>query len=150
MAAAALHAPWTVLTAVFGGALIGSAASGLLLFNGRIAGISNIVAGLVSPHRGDVGWRLSFVLGLLAGGAVLVVEAPSAISTAHPRSLPLLAVAGLLVGVGTRVSNGCTSGHGVCGLARRSVRSLAATLTFMITGAVTVYIFSHVVRGWLQ
>ncbi len=135
-----------IVKALVGGALIGGAASGLLLFNGRIAGTSNIVAGILSVRSGDVAWRLSFVLGLLAGGAVLVVEAPSAISTVHPRPLPVLAGAGVLVGMGTRISNGCTSGHGVCGLARRSVRSLAATLTFMGTGAVTVYIVNHVLR----
>jgi len=136
-----------LVKAVVGGMLIGGAASGLLLFNGRIAGISGIVAGVLSPRHGDVAWRLSFVLGLLAGGTVLVVGDPSAISTVSPRSLPVLAVAGVLVGLGTRISNGCTSGHGVCGLARRSARSLAATLTFMGTGAVTVYVVNHVL-GW--
>ncbi|HVN85251.1 MAG TPA: YeeE/YedE family protein [Candidatus Binatia bacterium] len=136
-------------TALFGGALIGGTASGLLLFNGRIAGISGIVAGLLSPQRGDVAWRLSFVLGLLAGGAVLMVGNPSAIGTAHPRSLPVLAIGGLLVGVGTRVGSGCTSGHGVCGLARRSARSLVATVTFMTTGALAVYLFNHLLAGYV-
>ena len=132
-----------IWTALLGGALVGGAASGLLFFNGRIAGISNIVAGLLSPRRGDVAWRLSFVLGLLAGGAVLEAGSSSGISTAHPRSLPVLALAGLLVGLGTRIGSGCTSGHGVCGLARRSLRSLAATVTFMTTGALIVYIVNH-------
>ena len=135
--------PIPIWTALLGGALIGGAASGLLYFNGRIAGISNIAAGLLSPRAGEVAWRLSFVLGLLAGGAVLLAGSSSSISTAHPRSLPVLAVAGLLVGLGTRIGNGCTSGHGVCGLARRSRRSLAATVTFMTTGALTVYIVNH-------
>jgi hypothetical protein len=131
-----------MLTALAGGVLIGAAASGLLLCLGRIAGISGVLTGLLVRRSGDTGWRLAFVLGLLSGGAVLVWRDPGAFG-ASPRSLPLLAVAGLLVGVGTRIGNGCTSGHGVCGLARRSVRSLAATLTFMASGAVTVYVTNH-------
>lgn len=135
-----------VLKALFGGILIGGAASGLLLINGRLAGISNIAAGLLSSWHEESAWRLSFVLGLLAGGALLLVAYPSTFSTPPSRSLALLAVAGLLVGVGTRVSNGCTSGHGVCGLSRRSARSATATLTFMATGAATVYVVHHVLR----
>ena len=81
---------------------------------------------------------------------MLLASDPSAISTAHPRSLPVLAIAGLLVGVGTRISNGCTSGHGVCGLARRSGRSLAATVTFMTAGVLTVYLFNHVFATGLR
>ena len=138
----------SIAIALFGGALIGSAASGLLLFNGRIAGISNIFGGLLPPRPGDAPWRLSFVLGLLAGGVLLLFIHPDAFPSARARSLPLLAGAGLLVGVGTRIGNGCTSGHGVCGLARRSVRSLAATVTFMSTGALTVYVVNHVLRGF--
>jgi len=137
--------PTAMLTALLGGVLIGAAASGLLLFNGRIAGISNIVAGLLHPWDDNAGWRLSFVLGLLAGGVLLLFAHPAAFGV-PPRSLPVLVAAGLLVGLGARISNGCTSGHGVCGLARRSARGLAGTVTFMVTGAVTVYVVNHLLR----
>ena len=139
-----------IMAALVGGVLIGGAASGLLLFNGRIAGISNIVAGVLSPRPRDTLWRVCFLLGLLAGGVLLLVAYPAAFDVSHPRSLPVLATAGLLVGLGTRISNGCTSGHGVCGLSRRSVRSLAATVTFMATGALTVYLMEHVWGGMAQ
>lgn len=139
-----------IFTATLGGVLIGAAASGLLLFNGRIAGVSNILAGVLSPRRGDTLWRLCFVLGLLSGGALLLLAYPVVFDVSHPRSLPVLAAAGLLVGLGTRISNGCTSGHGVCGLSRRSVRSLAATVTFMVTGALTVYLVGHVFGGTVR
>lgn len=133
-----------VVWALAGGALIGTAASGLLLLNGRLAGISGIAAGLLAPGRGEVGWRFAFVLGLLAGGGLLLIGDPSAFP-AHPAgSLTWLALSGFLVGVGTRIGNGCTSGHGVCGLSRRSARSLAAMLTFMAAGMVTVYVVRHV------
>lgn len=132
-----------VVTPLLGGVLIGAAASGLLLFNGRIAGISGIVAGLLPPRGNEASWRLCFVLGLIAGGVLLLRIVPGAFGAAHPRSLATLAAAGLLVGVGTRVGNGCTSGHGVCGLSRRSGRSLAATATFMATGAITVFVVNH-------
>jgi len=131
--------------ALIGGALIGGAASGLLLCNGRIAGISNIFAGVLPRWDRDTPWRLAFLGGLLAGGAMLARVDPAVFGATGPRSLGRLALAGFLVGVGTRISNGCTSGHGVCGLARRSRRSLAATLTFMTTGALTVYVVRHLV-----
>lgn len=134
------------VTPLIGGILIGAAASGLLLFNGRLAGISNIVGDLLPPRGGGVRWRAAFTAGLLAGGVLLLVAYPEAFRT-PPRSLPVLAVAGLLVGFGARISNGCTSGHGVCGLARRSTRALAATVTFMATGVLTVYVFEHLVRA---
>lgn len=124
---------------LLGGLLIGLAASGLLIFNGRIAGISGIVGGLLTTQPGDVGWRLSMVGGLLVGGLLLLLFMPSAFPTSSARSLPLLLAGGLLVGFGTRLGSGCTSGHGVCGMGRFSVRSIAATLTFILTGAVTVY-----------
>lgn len=131
---------------LFGGILIGAAASGFLLFNGRIAGISGILAGLLPPQGEDAQLRLAFVFGLLGGGLLLLFAHPTTFG-APSCSLPILAVAGLLVGLGTRIGNGCTSGHGVCGLARRSVRSLVATSTFMATGAITVYIVNHVLHG---
>jgi uncharacterized membrane protein YedE/YeeE len=137
----------TLVTVALGGVLIGTAASGLLWLNGRLAGISGIAGGLVTPRRGDVAWRAAFVLGLLAGGLVLTAVDGAAFGSS-PASLGVLAAAGLLVGVGTRLANGCTSGHGVCGLARRSVRSLAATATFMASAALTVYVVVHVLpRG---
>jgi uncharacterized membrane protein YedE/YeeE len=140
-----------VLPALIGGGLIGAAASALLLLNGRIAGISGILAGLIAPRRAETGWRLAFVLGLVAGGGVLLFAYPAAFPTASPAPGPWsfgrLAVAGVLVGVGTRIGNGCTSGHGVCGLARRSPRSLAATLTFMAAGALAVFVARHLL-GW--
>jgi uncharacterized membrane protein YedE/YeeE len=139
----------SIALALVGGALIGGAASGLLLFNGRIAGISGIFGGLLVPEREETAWRVAFVLGLLAGGGVLLVADPAAFPAHQPRALAVLAAGGLLVGVGTKISNGCTSGHGVCGLSRRSPRSLAATLTFMTTGALTVYVVNHIVQGYL-
>jgi uncharacterized protein len=133
----------SVLLALGGGLLIGLSAAGLLWLNGRIAGISNIVGGLWALRQGDQAWRLAFALGLLSGGGLLLVFVPDAFAGPYSRSLPVLAAAGLLVGLGTRLGNGCTSGHGVCGLSRRSRRSLVATLVFMSTGMITVYLFDH-------
>jgi uncharacterized membrane protein YedE/YeeE len=127
--------PWSALA---GGALIGLAASLLLVANGRVAGISGILGGVVVPVRDEVPWRLAFLVGLVASGLVLSLSMPGAIG-ASPRPLPLMALAGLLVGIGTRLGHGCTSGHGVCGLARWSPRSLVATLTFMATGAAAAF-----------
>lgn len=126
------------IRALQGGALIGVSASLMLAFNGRVTGISGIVGGLVVPKPGDVAWRALFVAGLLLGGFVALAVSPAAFSrgAATPG---VVALAGLLVGFGTRVGNGCTSGHGVCGIARLSPRSLAATVTFITAGAVTVF-----------
>lgn len=115
------------LTPLAGGVLIGLAATLLLWLHGRVAGISNIVGGLWSGRTGDVDWRWFFVLGLLAGGMTLALFQPQAFGQS-PSSLLKLAFAGLLVGTGACLGNGCTSGHGVCGLSRRSLRSLVATL----------------------
>jgi uncharacterized membrane protein YedE/YeeE len=131
--------PWTSLA---GGVLIGIAASLFILLNGRILGISGIVGGLLSPGRGDIGWRVAFLLGLLAAPllyALLATPGEVRIDAAWPT----LIVAGALVGAGTRYGSGCTSGHGVCGLSRLSPRSLVATLTFMGAGFVTVYLVRH-------
>ena len=126
-----------MLLALAGGAAIGAAAALLLVAQGRIAGISSIVGGaLVGPDRS---WRLAFLAGLLAAGAVAAAVAPAAIGAA-PHGLPTVALAGVLVGAGTRAAGGCTSGHGVCGIARLSRRSLAAVATFMLAGALTVWI----------
>ena len=132
--------PWASLA---GGLLVGVAAAMLILFNGRIAGISGIVGGLLRPVRGDVGWRAAFVAGLVAAPLawLAVAEAPRLHVAA---SVPALVVAGLLVGVGTRLGSGCTSGHGVCGLSRGSPRSLAATATFMAAGFAVVFVVRHV------
>lgn len=123
---------------LLGGALIGLAASLVLLGNGRIAGISGIVGSLLSANR-EKGWQVAFLLGLLLSGAVFVWFSPSSFA-APPRALWMLAVAGLLVGFGTRIGNGCTSGHGVCGISRLSPRSLVATVTFMGAAILTVLV----------
>ena len=121
---------FTPLASLVGGALIGLSASLMLLIEGRIAGISGIVGGLLTPKPGDMDWRLAFVGGLVLAGLV-----GQSWVTAAPMGAPWrLIVAGLLVGVGTRLGNGCTSGHGVCGLSRLSQRSLASVLTFMAVG----------------
>lgn len=131
--------PWSALA---GGVLIGLAAAMFVLLNGRIAGISGVLGGLLTPSRGDVAWRAAFVLGIVA--------APWAHSIFAAWPQPqidagdgALVVAGLLVGIGTRYGSGCTSGHGVCGLSRLSPRSLAATAAFMGAGFATVYVIRH-------
>jgi uncharacterized membrane protein YedE/YeeE len=131
--------PWTALG---GGLLIGLAAALFVLFNGRIAGISGIVGGLLRPAPGERGWRIAFLLGLVAAPLVYTLAAPLPAMRIDAGTGTLIA-AGLLVGVGTRYGAGCTSGHGVCGLARGSARSLAATLAFMGAGFATVFIVRH-------
>lgn len=135
------------LPALGGGVLIGTSATFFLLSNGRIAGISNILAGLWTPAVNGLAWRLAFILGLLAGGWTLRAVHPEAFGPSPAGSWPVLAVAGFLVGFGARLANGCTSGHGVCGLSRRSWRSLAATLTFMATGMATVFVVRHLLQA---
>ena len=131
--------PWTSLA---GGILIGIAAAMFLLLNGRIAGISGILGGLLHPRAVDTGWRVAFVLGLVAAPLVYQLFEPLP-SVQIDAGTTLLVVAGLLVGVGTRYGSGCTSGHGVCGLSRFSARSLAATASFMGAGFLTVYVTRH-------
>lgn len=133
--------PWSALA---GGALIGLAATLLILTTGRIAGISGIVGGLLRPSSDDKDWRVAFVAGLVAAPIIwrLVADLPNTIINA---SVPILVAAGFIVGISTRYGSGCTSGHGVCGLARLSPRSLAATLAFMATGFITVYVIRHLV-----
>ena len=131
--------PWSALA---GGVLIGIAAAMFVLLNGRIAGISGVLGGLLRPSRGDIAWRAAFVLGIVAAPWVY------SIVTAWPQpqidaGQGALVVAGLLVGVGTRYGSGCTSGHGVCGLSRLSPRSLVATVAFMGAGFATVYVIRH-------
>jgi uncharacterized membrane protein YedE/YeeE len=135
--------PWSSLA---GGLLIGLAAAMLVLFSGRIAGISGVVGGLLKLPRGDTAWRVAFVAGLAIAPAayLLFTRWPQVRIEAD---YPALVVAGLLVGIGTRYGAGCTSGHGVCGISRRSRRSLVATLAFMAMGFVTVYVVRHVLGG---
>lgn len=128
--------------ALAGGVLIGAASGGLLLANGRIAGISGILAG--ATRRAGGGWRFAFLAGLLAAGAAAGLAGRAVPAALGGQSLALLAAAGLITGFGTRLGGGCTSGHGVCGLARFSPRSLAAVLTFMGVAALTVFIRRHV------
>ena len=131
--------PWTAL---IGGMLIGLAAAMFALLNGRVAGISGVLGGLFKPTRGDIGWRVAFIGGLVSASLVyrLFATLPAVQIDA---SYAALVVAGLLVGVGTRYGSGCTSGHGVCGLSRLSPRSLVATLAFMGAGFVTVFVVRH-------
>ena len=134
--------PWPALA---GGLLIGLAAAMFVLLNGRIAGISGILGGLLKPVRGDAGWRVAFVAGLI--GAPWAYTAFSALPRVQvDTSYGVLVVAGLLVGIGTRYGAGCTSGHGVCGLSRLSPRSLAATVTFMTAGFVVVFLARHLFK----
>lgn len=135
-------AHFTPYASLAGGVLIGLAAALLILFNGRIAGISGVLGGLLRPQGGDVGWRAAFLLGLLAAPAVYaaVTRLPAIVIDADWGAL---VGAGLLVGLGTRYASGCTSGHGVCGLSRLSPRSAVATLAFMGAGFATVYVIRH-------
>ncbi len=138
---------FTPIASLVGGTLIGAAASMLLVLNGRVAGCSGILGGLLKPsgESGDSSWRALFILGLLVGGAIFSMFRPQAIQPT-PMSFSLTMAGGFLVGVGTQVGNGCTSGHGVCGLSRFSKRSLVATLTFMGAAFVTVFVVHHVLK----
>jgi len=138
---------FTPFSALLGGSLIGVSACLLMLSLGRIAGISGIVAGLFASAHDDRSWRLAFVLGLIGGCFVVRLAGAGAPPIEITTAIPELVIAGLLVGFGTRLGNGCTSGHGVCGLARLSPRSLAATLTFMAAGALTVFVMRHGIGG---
>lgn len=135
----------SLLASLAGGLLIGAASLGLLALSGRVAGVSGIVGGLVPPHRGDLDWRLAYLVGLLGGGLLLHLWV--GLPTAVPASRTALIVGGLLVGFGTRLGNGCTSGHGVCGIGRGSPRSFAAVLTFMSAAFITVFVTRHLFGG---
>ena len=121
----------------------------LLLFSGRTAGMSGIFGGLLHFQRGDTAWRLIFLLGLLVGGALLVLIYPSSLDIRVDFSAPVIMLAGLLVGIGSRMGSGCTSGHGICGVGRLSPRSIAAVAVFMSTGVLTATLIANVFGGKL-
>lgn len=128
--------------ALIGGVLIGLASTLLLWFNGRVAGISGITKGILEPKTGEVAWRVAFLVGLVAAAGIHMMLVPGSMPRQGYEPWMLI-VAGLLVGFGTRMGNGCTSGHGVCGLGRRSGRSLVAVVTFMATAFITTYVVRH-------
>ena len=129
---------------LFAGILIGLAATLLLLFNGRVAGISGILTGVFFQSKGDVFWRIAFIVGLLAGGLISPILFQRPFVFEMQASLPVIIGGGFLVGFGTRMGSGCTSGHSVCGIARFSWRSISATLTFMLSAMLTVALIRHV------
>ena len=135
--------PWTSLA---GGVILGIAAAVFILVNGRILGVSGIVGGMLRPRSGDLGWRLAFLLGMLAA-PLLYLALGGTIAARIDAGWGTLVLAGLLVGAGTSAASGCTSGHGVCGLSRLSPRSLAATLSFMGAGFAVVYVVRHLLAG---
>ncbi len=133
------------LSALSGGAMIGLAAGLCALLLGRVAGISGILAGLAPPHKGDTIWRVAFIAGLFAAPALFALVGPLQ-QPEFGASAVTLTFAGLMVGFGSRLGSGCTSGHGVCGLSRLSLRSAAATATFMTTGVLTVFVVRHILQ----
>lgn len=135
---------FTPVSGFIGGMLIGLAATLLLVANGRIAGISGILGGVVKPVRGNVAWRVLFIVGIWLGALAFWLARGEVIPMRIEAGWPTLIVAGLLVGFGTRLGSGCTSGHGVCGLGRASKRSIVATLVFMVTAIATVFVTRHV------
>ena len=135
---------FTPVSAFSGGILIGLAASLLLLFNGRIAGISGMMSGLINAPRSEFYWRVAFLVGIVLGAFLFHQLKPDFYQPRANFPIWLLALGGFLVGFGTRMGNGCTSGHAVCGIARLSLRSIVATATFMLGGFITVYIVRHI------
>lgn len=133
--------------ALLGGVLIGIASSALLLASGRIAGVSGILGRSFFPASGDLGWRVAFLLGLPLGAWCVGLVLPATTALEITGSTPLLVAGGLLVGLGTQIGSGCTSGHGICGLSRGSGRSLVATATFMAVAAITVFVVRHLLGG---
>jgi hypothetical protein len=140
---------WTHFTpglSLLGGLILGLASAAFILLNGRILGISGILGGLIKPAKGDVGWRMAFLLGMAAAPMTAAFLFPQVLSAPRIEAgYVALVVAGLLVGFGTRLGSGCTSGHGVCGLSRLSPRSLVSTLTFMGLGFAMVYVVRHLI-----
>jgi len=140
---------FTPIQSLIGGALLGLGAALLLLLNGRVAGISGIFSGLLLPARGEFAWRALFIAGVMCGGLLVGSLRPELFGNSLPRSNVAVVAAGILVGFGSRLANGCTSGHGLCGVSRRSTRSLAATMTFMATGIATAFLIRHAFGGAL-
>jgi uncharacterized membrane protein YedE/YeeE len=134
---------FTPVSGLVGGLLIGVAAALLLLLNGRLSGISGIVGGALASKSSDLGWRVAFVAGLLVGAFAYVLATGDALLVRMQASVPILVVAGLLVGFGTRLGSGCTSGHGICGIARLSKRSIVATSVFFVVAILTVFLNRH-------
>jgi len=137
-----MNAEW--LNALIGGGLIGVAVSLMLLFNGRVTGISGIINGSLKPQKGDFLWRILFILGLFVGGLLLKILRPESFTNTLETEIYLTVIAGLLVGFGTIMGSGCTSGHGVCGISRFSIRSILATIVFISAGVLAVVLF----RKW--
>lgn len=144
-----METAFTPFSALLGGILIGASATLLLLLTGRIAGVSGIFGGLLEarPGSGDAGWRAAFLVGLVLGPALYELASPAPVPVFVTASVPTIVLGGLLVGFGTRLGSGCTSGHGVCGLGRRSPRSAAAVAVFLLTGIVAVFVTRHLLGG---
>jgi hypothetical protein len=140
-------ASFSPLTALGGGALIGLAAVLFALFNGRVAGVSGIAGGILGGVGRDFGWRIAFIVGLVLGAVLLRLITGEALVVEMQTTLPWLIAGGVLVGFGTALGSGCTSGHGVCGMSRGQPRSIVATLVFLGTAVVTVYLVRHVLAG---
>jgi uncharacterized membrane protein YedE/YeeE len=135
------------LYALIGGLIIGLAVTVMLLFNGRVTGISGIINGALYFPKGDTNWRLTFILGLFAGGVLIHAFYPEAFQIKTNRSLIQIVCAGFIVGFGTIMGSGCTSGHGVCGISRLSIRSIVATLSFIISGVITSLVIYWLSQG---
>jgi len=139
---------FTPVESLFGGALIGLSAVLLMAFHGRIAGMTGILSGLLPPMSGDWAWRAAFVAGAIVAPILILGVSEDAIGYSSPVPMPWVIISGLIVGGGVYFSSGCTSGHGVCGMARLSPRSLAATATFMATAFLTVFVIRHLIGGF--
>lgn len=138
---------FTPITGLLGGMLIGLSALLMLLGNGRIAGISGVLGGLLPPKRGDAGWRAMFIGGLLLGALAWPLVTGEPLPVDLQVDWPLMLIAGFIVGFGTRLGSGCTSGHGVCGIGRLAPRSIVATLTFMGAAIATTFVMRHLIGG---
>lgn len=138
---------FTPALSLFGGALIGLSAVLLMAFHGRIAGMTGILSGLLPPVSSDWAWRAAFVAGAIVAPMLILGVSEQAIAYSSPVATPWIIIGGLIVGVGVYFGSGCTSGHGVCGMARLSPRSIAATATFMATAVATVFVIRHVIGG---
>lgn len=138
---------FTPFEAILGGSLIGLASVLLMAFHGRIAGMTGILAGVLPPFQKDWDWRITFLIGAILGPVVVTMFTGQPVPFENPVSMTAVIIGGIIVGVGVNYGSGCTSGHGVCGMARLSLRSITATLTFMAATFVTVYIVRHILGG---